>query len=55
MKFKVFKMPNLIVGGTLSYPLSRAKEVIKAFRDYYEQRNDNCLSLQMRCFVFPIG
>ncbi|XP_031567542.1 FAD-linked oxidoreductase DDB_G0289697-like [Actinia tenebrosa] len=55
MKFKVYRMPDLIVGGTLYYPLSRAKEVVKTLLDYYERRNDNCLSFHAKCFVLPIG
>ncbi|XP_031567546.1 FAD-linked oxidoreductase DDB_G0289697-like [Actinia tenebrosa] len=53
--FQVFEMPSLIVGGIMYYQISRAKEVIHAFRRYYAELNDNKLCLYMLLHMKPTG
>lgn len=47
MKFKLYDIPDNIIGGDLYYPVSKAPDAFKITRDLIREKADNRLSVYM--------
>ncbi|XP_028513724.1 FAD-linked oxidoreductase DDB_G0289697 isoform X2 [Exaiptasia diaphana] len=55
MKFQLNVMSSQVVAGSMYFPFSRAKDVVKMSRDYSVEADDNCLSFYMLIHIGPTG